>query len=90
MNSREQGDRRVFLAFSCPAIYPSKPRHLLHDGAAATTALLTIFTHIHLRLRTVGSTTGTTGRVACHFFVVSTDFTHNIVEGIVDVGAGFG
>lgn len=64
---------------------------ILHDdalGAAAGT--LTGLTDIHLAFRGTSTEGARTGRVRGHILVVAADLTDEVVEGVLDVDAGFG
>ena len=60
----------------------------LHDHAfAAAASVLIVAAHLHLM---VGSFAGSCAWIAGHVFVVFPNLAYDVVEGVVDVDAGFG
>lgn len=63
----------------------------LHDHAlCAATGVLGRIAHVHLALWCAGAERAGAGGVRGHLLVVATDLADEVVEGVLDVDAGFG
>jgi hypothetical protein len=67
--------------------FPRRVNPSHDDASAAATSILILTAHLHLM---VWSFSTASSGIAGHVFVVFPYLAHDVVEGVVDVDAGFG